>query len=152
MPRFVEHFRSTGMVRLPSPPPSTLQERASDRPWLAYYLVASLVSPPVCSPSACLSVTSSMSNGMWVARLGGASTLIEREAAACQVREAMSACLRREVEDVRGEAAEKRAALVSSSAEMHRMLEALDAGGRTGGAADREKVAAERKWLAHRGA
>ena len=31
MPRFVEHFRSTVMVRLPSPPPSTLQERASDR-------------------------------------------------------------------------------------------------------------------------
>jgi hypothetical protein len=33
MPRFVHHFRSTVMVRLqlPTPPPSTLQERASDR-------------------------------------------------------------------------------------------------------------------------
>jgi len=33
MPRFVQHFRSTVMVRLqlPTPPPSTLQERASDR-------------------------------------------------------------------------------------------------------------------------
>jgi len=78
-------------------------------------------------------------------------TLIEREAAACQMREVVAAreaeavCLRREVEDARGEAAEKRAALVSSSAEMHRMLEVLDAGGRTGEAAEREKVAAERK-------
>ena len=33
MPRFVDHFRSTVMVRLqlPTPLPSTLQERANDR-------------------------------------------------------------------------------------------------------------------------
>ena len=36
---------------------SILQQRASDRAWLALYLVASHVSPPVCSPSACWSVT-----------------------------------------------------------------------------------------------
>ena len=59
MPRFVVQFRSTVMVRLHLLPHlSTLQERASDRAWLALYLVASHVSPPVCSPSACWSVTS----------------------------------------------------------------------------------------------
>ena len=79
------------------------------------------------------------------------SALRESEAAGCSLRKAMAAretdvaCLRREMEDARVEAAQKYAALVSSSAEMHGVLEALDASGRTIEAAEREKTAAESK-------
>ena len=79
------------------------------------------------------------------------SALRESEAAGCSLRKAMAvreaeaACLRREVEDARVEAAQKHAAHVSSSAEVHRVLEALDASGRTTEAAEREKAAAESK-------
>ena len=87
------------------------------------------------------------------------SARIEMEAVACQMREAMAAheaevaWLRQELEDARGEAAEQCAALVSSSAEMHRVLEVLDeldkaldeACERTREVAERAKAADESK-------
>lgn len=87
------------------------------------------------------------------------SARLEMEAVACQMREAMAAreaevaWLRQELEDARGEAAEHCAALVSSSAEMHRVLEVLDeldkaldeACERTREVAERAKAADESK-------
>jgi hypothetical protein len=87
------------------------------------------------------------------------SARIEMEAVACQMLEAMAAreaevaWLHQALEDARGEAAEQCAALVSSSAEMHRVLEVLDdldkaldeACERTREVAERAKAADESK-------
>ena len=79
------------------------------------------------------------------------SALREGEVAACHMREVMAAReadvarLQREVEAAKGEAAEKCAALAASSAETHRVREALDALGRQMHAVEREKAAAERR-------